>query len=316
MTQTPLTQALVGHARVVTSLGQECDIETQSCPLHLTIETLWGPVRFTMPFIVLPGEGDVVIIGQKTLREKLGIDVMAQLKASVLKAHGCQDDSGMEFTAFAVGEPNAGAVLRAAMAVTAFGPGGDASGDVEDEVTLTLLSQRPIIFQDSEVEMQDRVRALETAVDDGVDHSLPPECAKMLRDIVFRTHLDVFRRALLGDPPARVEPITARFQPRARAVRAKPRASPPAKAAWLHEHMANLETAGMVFRNPQVIYASVAMAIPKGSTSYRMVTDYRAVNDTTGYAHAKPERQSVSFRGRDRMVHAGYAARLLAGAAE
>ena len=31
---------------------------------------------------------------------------------------------------------------------------------------------------------------------------------KMLHDIVFRTHLDFFRRALLGDPPARVEPIT------------------------------------------------------------------------------------------------------------
>ena len=44
MTQTALTQAFVGHARVVTSLGQECDIETQSCPLHLTIETPSGPV--------------------------------------------------------------------------------------------------------------------------------------------------------------------------------------------------------------------------------------------------------------------------------
>ena len=39
MTQTASTQAFVAHARVVTSLGQECDIETQSCPLHLTIET-------------------------------------------------------------------------------------------------------------------------------------------------------------------------------------------------------------------------------------------------------------------------------------
>ena len=67
MTQTALTQALVGHARVVTSLGQECDVETQSCPLLLTIEITSGPVRFTMPFIVLPGGGDVVIIGQKTL---------------------------------------------------------------------------------------------------------------------------------------------------------------------------------------------------------------------------------------------------------
>ena len=140
MMQTALTQAFVGHARVVTSLGQECDIVTQSCPLHLTIETPWGPVRFTMPFIVLPGGGDVVIIGWKPLREKLGIDVMAQLKASVLMAHRHEDGPEMEITAGAVGEPNAGAVLRAAMAVTAFGPGGDASGDVDDDVTLTLLS--------------------------------------------------------------------------------------------------------------------------------------------------------------------------------
>ena len=73
MTQTALRQAFVGHARVVTSLGQECDIETQLCSLHLTIETPWGPLRFTMSFIVLPGAGDVVIIGQKTLSQRLGI---------------------------------------------------------------------------------------------------------------------------------------------------------------------------------------------------------------------------------------------------
>jgi len=76
------------------------------------------------------------------------------------------------------------------------------------------------------VEMQDRVGALGTAVDDAVDHDLPPECAKMLPDIVFRTHLDVFCRALLGYLPACVEPMTVRLQPGARAVWAKPRASP------------------------------------------------------------------------------------------
>ena len=56
-------------------------------------------------------------------------------------------------------------------------------------------------------------------------HELPPECAKMMRDIVFRTHLDVFRRALLGDPPPRVEPMIVRLQPGARAVRVAPHAS-------------------------------------------------------------------------------------------
>ena len=116
-------------------MGQECDIVMHSCPLHLTIETPWGLVRFTMPFIVLPGGGDVVIIGQKTLREKLGIDVMTQFKASVLKAHRREDGPEMKATAGAVDEPNAGAVLLVAMAVMAFGPGGGTPGDVGDDAT-------------------------------------------------------------------------------------------------------------------------------------------------------------------------------------
>ena len=70
--------------------------------------------------------GDVVVIRQKTRKEKLGTDVKAQLKASALSAQGCQNDAGMAFTALAVGDPNAGAVLRGMMAVTAFGLGGDA----------------------------------------------------------------------------------------------------------------------------------------------------------------------------------------------
>ena len=52
----------------------------------------------------------------------------------------------MEFTALAMGEPNAGAVLPAAITVTAFGPGGDAPDDVDDEITLTLRSKRPMMF--------------------------------------------------------------------------------------------------------------------------------------------------------------------------
>ena len=48
MTPTALTQAFIGHARVVASLGQECDIETQSCPLQLAIEMPWAPALGNM----------------------------------------------------------------------------------------------------------------------------------------------------------------------------------------------------------------------------------------------------------------------------
>ena len=54
-------------------------------------------------------------------------------------------------------------------------------------------------------------RLMTLMADDADGHDSPPECAKMLSDIVFHTHLDVFCRALLGDPPVRL-------QPRARAV--------------------------------------------------------------------------------------------------
>ena len=137
---------------------------------------------------------------------------------------GREDDPVMETTAGAVDEPNAGAVLPPAMAVTAFGPGNDAHIDADHDITLTLMSQRPMMFQDSEVEIQDRVGALEMAVDDVVDYGLNvPRCCAIS---FFRTNLDVFRRALSTDPPARVDPMTASLQPGATAVRAKPRASP------------------------------------------------------------------------------------------
>ena len=77
-----------------------------------------------------------------------------------------------------------------------------------------------MIFQDSEIEMRGRVRVLEIAVNNADGHGFPPEYAKVLRDIVFRAHLDVFRGAFLGDPPARAGPMTVRLQPGARVVRA------------------------------------------------------------------------------------------------
>ena len=118
----------------------------------------------------------------------------------------------MELTARAAGDPNAGAVLRGAMALTAFGPGGDGPGDGDHSVTLVLPSQRPMIFQDSEVGMWDGLDVLQTAVDNAVDHGFLPKGANMLCDVIFCTHLGAFRRPFLIDPPASVEPMMVRLQ--------------------------------------------------------------------------------------------------------
>ena len=132
-----------------------------------------------------------------------------------------QDGAGVDLTSRFMGEPNDGAVLRAAMAVTEFVPGGDVPGDEDDEVALTLPCQRSMIFLDSEVEMRDHAGVLETAVDDAADRGSPPECAKMLRDVVSRTHLDVLCRALSGDPPARMKLGAVQFHAGARVVQTK-----------------------------------------------------------------------------------------------
>ena len=52
-----------------------------------------GEVRITAPFVILPGRGDLIIIGQLTLREALGIDVMNQLKV-LFEGDGQQDREG------------------------------------------------------------------------------------------------------------------------------------------------------------------------------------------------------------------------------
>ena len=42
-----------------------------------------------------------------------------------------------------MGEPDAGDVLSVVIAIPSFGPGVDAPGEVDNDVTLTLRSQRP-----------------------------------------------------------------------------------------------------------------------------------------------------------------------------
>lgn len=49
--------------------------------MHLLMERLWGNIWVTVLFVILPVPRNLVIIGQLTFREPLGIDMMHQLKA-------------------------------------------------------------------------------------------------------------------------------------------------------------------------------------------------------------------------------------------
>ena len=102
------------------------------------------------------------------------------------------------------------------------------ASEVHDGVTLTLPSQRPMILQDPGVGARDDVDVFEAFIDDAADHGFPATCAKILRDIVFRKKHKVFRHAIQGHPPARVEHIIVWVQRGERMVWVKPYQTVPA----------------------------------------------------------------------------------------
>ena len=91
----------------------------------------------------------------------------------------------------------------------------------------------------------------------------------MLRYIGFRT----FRRALLRDTPARVDPLTVQLQPGLRVVWAKPRASPivhiPGDGNWWGDVVSRWVTqpGGVVYVHASVKYTEVLLA---GSDKFPM----------------------------------------------
>ena len=128
----------------------------------------------------------------------------------------------MDVSAHVMGEPNGNAVLWVAIAITAFDPGVDAPREVDNDVTLTLRSQRPMTLQDPGVGARDRVGVFEAFINDAVDHDFSAECAKILRDIVCRKLHEVLCHSIQGYPLALVENMIVSLQRAGRVVRVKP----------------------------------------------------------------------------------------------
>ncbi|CAM9632726.1 unnamed protein product [Sphacelaria rigidula] len=87
---------------------------------------------------------------------------------------------------------------------------------------------------------------------DSVENGLGVSKAEHLRGILY-SHVNAFRRALRGDPPARVEPMRVTLKPGAAAVKAKPREYDPVKSSWLASCMGAFVAFGSVFTNLQVV---------------------------------------------------------------
>ncbi|CAM9499252.1 unnamed protein product, partial [Sphacelaria rigidula] len=104
------------------------------------------------------------------------------------------------------------------------------------------------MFMDPAGERGERERALENSVQQAEQKGLSADGARCLRDM-FARRVDTFRRALRGDPPARVEPIRE-------AVEVKPRRYDPVKTVGLASCIAASVAFGSFVRNIQAGWAS------------------------------------------------------------
>ncbi|CAN0394168.1 unnamed protein product, partial [Ascophyllum nodosum] len=210
--------------QVVVVDGRAIPIERQTCSLTATIMTPWAPVTIRLALAVMPGEDDLLVLGLKTLREKLSIDVMKQLRDRAAASAG-----GASNTEHAPAE------------IPAMSP--EIIGVRRVAVTMEAMQQ----VADTEVEAAGETGGFKDALLDRVP--------KMMRDICDSE--------MKQQPPAQVEPMRVVWTPTARTTKAKSRLYAPEKRAWLSEQMKMLERAHMVYLNPQATFASVAMALPK-----------------------------------------------------
>ena len=278
--------------------GQKIVVRNQTRTLQVAIGTPWGPVDISTDFAVIPGTDSVLILGSKTLREKLGIYVMASLKD---KAQGGDRSSG-DMTED-VGSLGGISLRRVAVTMKGMQASGKVAAAMEprDDFIEDVVARGPAMFMEVGDEVITRLEALMAAVDAALEAGLPSDAETRLRDLLLGPLFDGFRRSLSGDPPARVEPFQVKLKVDAdlSKVKARPRVYSPAKTAWLDEQFAQLANVGMVYENPQAICSNPAQAVPKGN-GYRLVGDFKAVNQQSVPVAAPPmllEEQTSAFAG-------------------
>ncbi|CAM9884366.1 unnamed protein product, partial [Sphacelaria rigidula] len=109
--------------------------------------------------------------------------------------------------------------------------------------------------------------ALEESVTDAGAKNLSVSKAERLRG-KLHCRVNAFRRALRGDPPARVEPMRVQPDPGASTVKTKPRRYDPVKPSLLTLCMAALLALGLVLQNLEVEWSSPNMGFPKKAASW------------------------------------------------
>ena len=242
-------------------------VQERTCPVWIALHTSWGLVTMDpFPFAVMPGDDDVVILGNPTLK-LLGIDVYDSLGARSRERAAL---TGVDTAAYRQ-------CRRVIVSVHALQQQQCGTPEEPDGAVECLVARGADIDMGPEEELRARSEALEEAVLASAAAGLDESHVERFRAVIGR-RWNAFRRGLCrGDPLARVEPLRVTLKPGARPVKAQPRIYNPVKTAWLAACMASLAALGLVFLNMQAVWASEVKATPKKG-GFRLVSDFRAAN--------------------------------------
>ena len=239
-----------------TATGANVTVTHKTVPIEVSLRTPWGAVKVPpITFAVMPGSDDVVLFGMATMKE-LGLDLYPWALEK-LRPRAVPVQTGVESPSFL-------AARRVTLSVQSFQS--EVADDAPVDVAVERLVERgPDMFMDSREERGARERALEDSVQQAEQSGLSADAACRLRDLLSR-RVDVFRCALRGDPPERVEPMRVHLKPQAQPVKARPCRYDPVKTGWLASCIVALVAFGLIVRNIQAVWASPAMAVPKRTT--------------------------------------------------
>ena len=189
----PLVHPCVKDMSVKLANGQKVVVRNQTSILQVAIGTPWGPVVISTAFAVIPGNDSELILGSKTLREKLGIDVMVSLKG---KAQGGDRSTGemIEDVVSRGGIP----LRHVAVTMKGMQAAGKVAAAMEprDEFVENMVVRGPAMFMEVGDEVIARQEALMTAKDAALEAGLPSDAETHLRDVLLGPLFDGFRRSL------------------------------------------------------------------------------------------------------------------------
>ena len=164
--------------QVVLADGRAVPIERQTCSLTAAIMTPWAPVIIWLALAVMPEEDNLLILRSKTLREKLSIDVMKQLRDTAAASGGgasIMEHAPAEVPAM---PPKIIGVHRVAVTTEEMQLAdieGEAAGETNGLEDVLLDREPDMMMSFSDRDIQQREQVLEDAILRAARAGMPPD---------------------------------------------------------------------------------------------------------------------------------------------